>query len=202
MDKAIFETRVISFFHGRNYIFYDELQHGETIQQMSTGYKAGILAAGALAGLGAFVIKFSNFTDNEVKPEIKKLGTYCDLIGIKISTIALLALFVYADELTDEAIIGKSHLIRDKLNLFKKFTMGVGWSKLPVFANAFFVFSNSEKAFHFRQHIQSNCKHHTFLGATYVLPWGIDLPAKSVWSYKGFPATKFKPSDLEAKLFS
>ena len=201
MDKTVFEAQAVSIFHGHNYIFYDELQHGETIQQMSASYKTGMLAASALAGLGAFVIKFANFTDNEVEPELKKLGTYCDLIGIKISTIAQLVLFIYADELSDEAIVGKSCLIRDRLNSFKKFTMRVSWTKMPVFANVFFIFSASEKSFHFRQQTQSHCKHHAFLGKTYVLPWGIDLSAKSVWPYKGLPTNQFKPSDLEAKFF-
>lgn len=203
MDKTLFEERAISIFHDHKYVFYDEFQQGETLKRMSVSHKAALLAAGALGGLSAFAINFSNFADNEIKSELKKLGALCDLIGINVSSgLVCLVLFVHSDDLSDEAAIGKSHLIRDRLNLFKKFTMRIVWTKMPVFANVFYVFSNSEKAFRFRQSIQSNCKHHTLFGKTYVLPWGIDLSAKSVWVHKGLPPAQFKVADIESRLFS
>jgi hypothetical protein len=107
-----------------------------------------------------------------------------------------------SDNLSDEAIIGKSHLIRDRLTPFKKFAMRIGWSKLTVSAKVFFVFSNSEKAFHFRKSVQAHCKHFALFNKIWVLPWGIDLAAKSVWAYQGLPLNWSKPADLEAKLFS
>ena len=151
------------------------------------------------------MINRSNFMDGEVKAELVKIGALCDLIGINVSSGSVwLVLFVHGDDLTDEAAIGKSHLILDKLKPFKKFSMRIGYMKLPVFANVFYVFGNSEKAFHFRQSVQSNCKHqtHSLLGRTYVLPWGVDLSAKSVWASKGWPLPSFKSAEIEAKLFS
>jgi hypothetical protein len=203
MDKTTFETRAVSIFHDFKYVFYDELQQGNTFKQLPVGQKATLLAAGALVGLGAFAINFSNATNEEVKTEVAKLGTHCDLIGVHISTIVQLALFIHSDDLADDAAIGKCSLIWDKLPSFKKFSMRIGYAKLPVTANVFFVFGNSEKAFHFRQSVQEHCKHYSFFTSNcFVLPWGIDLSAKNVWAYKGLPPPQLKPTAIEAKLFS
>jgi len=203
MDKTLFETRAISIFHSRKYDFYDELQKGGTLKKMTTGQYAGLLALGAVAGLGAFAINRANVVDSEVKSELVKLGALCDLIGINLSSGNVnLVLFVYSDGLTDEMIIGKCHLIRDRLKPFKKFTMRIGWNKLPVRATVFFVFDRSEKAFHFRRSVQGHCKHFAFFNKVWVLPWGIDLAAKSVWAYRGLPVNWLKPMDIEVKLFS
>jgi len=203
MEQELFETRAISIFHDREYVFYDELQQGASIKRMNTAHYAGLVAVGALAGLGAFRINQSSATDSEVKSELVKLGALCDLIGIKLTTAAVnLVLFVYSDELTDEAIVGKCYLIKDRLSFFKKFSMRIGWNKMPVSATTFFVFRNSTKAFHFRQSVQDHCKHFPLFNQLWVLPWGIDLAAKSAWSHKGLPVNWIKPSEIEAKLFS
>jgi len=202
MDKTSFETRVISVFHNLKYNFFKELQRGETLKRMPPSQYAAFLALGALGGLGAFVINQSSFADKEVITELEKLGSLCDLVGIRVSGIVQLVLFVHSDDLTDEAMIGKCQLIRNQLNSLKKFSMRIGWTKMPVFASVFCIFGNSEKTFHFRQSVQANCKHHTFLSKFYVLPWGVDLSAKSVWAHKGWPPAQFKSADLEAKLFS
>jgi hypothetical protein len=203
MDKTLFETRAISIFNDRKYVFYDELQQGGTLKQMTNSHYAALLAVGALVGFGAYMINRSNFIDSEVKAELVKLGALCELIGIHVSTgLVCLVLFVYGDELTDEAAIGKSHLIRDGLIPFEKYTMRIGWNKMPVIANVFYVFGNSETAFRFRQSVQSNCKHYTLFSKARVLPWGVDLSAKSVWAHKGWPPPQFKPADIEANLFS
>lgn len=203
MDKTLFEARAISFFHDKKYIFYDELQQNISLKKMTHGQYAGLLAIGALVGFGAFMINRSNIVDSEVKAELVKLGALCDLIGINVSSGSVgLALFVYSDNLTDEEIIGKCHLIHDRLTPFKKFTMRVGWNKMPVNAKVFFVFSNSEKAFHFRTSVQEHCKHYSVFSRLWVLPWGIDLAAKSVWAYRGLPVNWIKPTDIEAKIFS
>jgi hypothetical protein len=203
MDKTAFETRIISVFHNLKYDFYKELQSGETLKRMPTSQYAAFLALGALGGLGVFAMNQPTFADKEVITELEKLGALCDLIGIKFSGGGVqLVLFVHGDDCADEAFIGKCHLIRDQLNSFKKFTMRISWTKMPVFASVFFIFDKSEKAFHFRQSVQEKCKHHTLFSKIYVLPWGIDLSAKSVWAHKGLPFPLFKSVDLEAKLFS
>jgi hypothetical protein len=87
MDKTVFETRAISVFHDLKYVFYDELQQGETLKQISTNQKALLVTGAFLAGglLGALGTGSSKFTDEEVAAELVKLGTLCDLIGIRLS---------------------------------------------------------------------------------------------------------------------
>lgn len=141
--------------------------------------------------------------DSEIKAELLKLRELCDLIGIDSSSGGVnLVLFVYSDDLTDETIIGKCRLIRDKLSSFKKFSMRIGWNRLPVRATVFSVFTKSERAFHFRQCAQAHCKHFGLFNKLWVLPWGIDLAAKSVWPYRGWPVNWMKPTEIEARLFS
>src|ERR1035437_5357896 len=104
MDKILFETRAISIFHDQKYVFYDELQQGGTLKKMSNSHYVGLVALGALGGLGAFMINRSNVIDSEVKAELVKLGALCDLIGIDLSGGNVsLALFVHSDDLSDEA---------------------------------------------------------------------------------------------------
>jgi hypothetical protein len=170
---------------------------------MTNTHYAGLLAVGALLGFPAFGISRSISTDSEINTDIEKLSKLCDLIGINISsgTVALV-LFVYGDDLRDEAIVGKCQLIRHNLTALKKFALRIGWNKMPVSAKVFFVFSNSEKAFHFRQNVQDHCKHFAFFNKCWVLPWGIDLAGKSVWAYKGLPVNWLKPAEIESKIFS
>ena|SRR5580698_5019223 len=89
MDKTLFETRAISVFHDRNYVFYDELQQGGTLKQMPNSQYAALLAVGALVGFGAFMIDRSHLIDAEVKGELVKLGSLCDLIGINTSNMSV-----------------------------------------------------------------------------------------------------------------
>lgn len=211
MDKTLFETRVISYFNDQKYIFYDSLQKGETLKRMSNSQYAGLLAVGAgllvagaaLTGSGAcLALNKPIFADNEVMTELKKLGGLCDLVGIQFSGGGVqLVLFIQGDDYADETVIGKCQLIRDQLNSFKKFTMRINWTRMPVFASVFFIFEQSDKAFHFRQSVQEKCKHNALFSKIYVLPWGIDLSAKSVWAHKGLPFPLFKSADLEARLF-
>jgi hypothetical protein len=173
MDKIAFETRAISIFHDLKFVFHEELQQGEVLKRISAGQKA-MLAAGALIGtglLGAIGTRPSKFTDEEINTKVAKLATLCDLIGIQISTgVVRLVLFVHNNDLADEAVIGKCHLIRDSLTSFKQFSMRIGWAKYPVFADLFFIFTNSETAVHFRQSVQEHCKHIEYFKKVYVLP--------------------------------
>lgn len=173
MDKQDFQRRAISIFTGLNYHFHN-------FEAISPHEKEAL------------------------ERETAKLGELCNFIGIKIQGMGsvCLVLFVYSDDLTDEAIIGKCRLIRDGLSPFKKFALRFGWRKLPVMASVFFVFGSSEKAFHFRKSVQDHCKHHEILNTKSVLPFGIDVSAKSVWDYKGLPLHGFKLADIEARLFS
>jgi len=203
MNEAIFEARAISAFHDLNFAFCEEFQQGGSLKRMPAGQYAGMLAVGALVGLGAFMINNPSFSDGEVKAALAELGSLCDLLGIRLSTgVVRLAIFVHYRNLTDEAVIGKCQLIHNRLASFKQFAMRIGWTKYPVSADVFFVFDSSEKAFHFRNAVQEHCKHYAIFNKLWVLPWGIDLVAKNFWAYTGLPINWLKPADIEAKLFS
>jgi hypothetical protein len=204
-DRAVFRERAISTFQNFKYFFEQDFDRGRPIQRISTGLKllaaGGALVAGGL--ISALGTKPSKFSDDEVKAEVIKLRRTCDLVGIRLDTGGvLLALFIYADSLSDEQMIGRSILILDQMKSFREFTMKFGWSKMAVSARVFYVFRDSGKAFHFRQCVQAHCKHGEFFKKIYVRPWGIDLSARSVWAHTGLPDLGLKPADIEARLFS
>ena len=143
------------------------------------------------------------YPDEKWRGGIAGLRGLCDFIGVKKSMSVPILLFVYADDLTEEESIGKCKLIQSKLHSFKSFTGNLGWQSLPITADVFFVYEHSEKAFHFRKSVQEHCKHYGIsIAPKWVLPWGIDVSAKSVWGYKGLPLFKLKPTNIEAALFS
>jgi hypothetical protein len=204
MDKTIFQARAISTFHSLKYFFEEDFDEGKSIQRISTGYKV-LVTGGAFVGGGlisALGTKSSKFSDDEVKAEITKLRKSCDLVGIRLYTgQTQLVLFIYADDLSDDAMIGKSILIRDQMKSFKDFTMKVVWSTMGVSAKVFYVFFDSGKAFHFRQSVQEHCNHKQIWGKIYVQAWGIDISARNVWGNQGLFMTKLK-AEIETKLFS
>lgn len=204
MDKAVFQSRAISTFHSLKYFFEEDFDDGKSIQRVSAGRKmmfSGALfaAGGLLAALGT---KSAKYSDDEVKAELAKLRKSCDFVGIRLDTGgAILALFIYADDLSDDALIGKSVLIKDQMKSFKDFTMKMAWSKMAVFAKVFYVFFESGKAFHFRQSVQGHCYQKAFWDKIYVRPWGIDVSARSVWANQELFMAKEK-AEIETKFFS
>ena len=159
-------------------------------------------AGGIIAALGT---GFPKFKDEEVLSAVAKLRGLSDFAGLRLEpTGAILALFIYADALSDETIIGKSLLIRDEIKNFKQFGLRIAFAKGSAFADMFFVFQSSDKCLHFRHSVQERCKHVEFFAKVYALPWCIDLSAKSVWPYSGHPfiaLRPLKPTQIEAGLF-
>jgi hypothetical protein len=205
MDPVNFKSRIFSTFHNFKFVFDEDLDRGGEINRLSAEQqimaKSGaFLAGGLVAALGT---KYPKYSTDEVKAELQKIRKYCDAVALRLDTGgATLALFIYADDLTDDAIIGKSVLILDQMKSFKHFTMKMFWAKGGVYARIFYIFSDSGKAFRFRQSVQEHCKHKEFLKKIHVLPWGIDTSAKCVWGHKGLPFLTSKPAEIEAKLFS
>lgn len=203
MDKTAFESNAISTFHSLKYFFEEDFDDGKSIQRVSTGRKVLLSGAFFVAGglISALGTKSSKFSDDEVKAEMAKLRKSCDFVGIRLDTGgAILALFIYADDLSDDAMIGKSVLIKDQMKSFKDFTMKMAWSKMAVFAKVFYVFFDSGKAFHFRQSVQGHCYQKLFWDKIYVRPWGIDVSARSVWAHQELFMAKEK-AEIETKLF-
>jgi hypothetical protein len=208
MDAETFRLRVISTFQNLKYIFAKDAASGEPLKRPSAGQKAIATAAYSITwGLaGALAVEYPEFSDSQVKAEIEKLENICDLVGVRLDTGGvLLALFIPSDNLAADALIGKSVIIHDKLKRFKSFCTRLGWMKRGAIADVFFVFEKLDKTFQFRHSIQSSCKHGEFFGKRYTLPWCIDISAKSVLGYGGWPPpgymTGLKLRDLETNLF-
>jgi len=204
MDKIAFQARAVSTFHRLKYFFEEDFDDGKSIQRVSTGRKILLSGSFFMAGglIGALGTKSSKFSDDDVKAEMAKLRKSCDFAGIRIDTgQAILALFIYADNLSDDSMIGKSILIRDQMKAFKDFTMKMAWSKGAAYAKVFYFFFDSSKAFHFRQSGQKHCNHKLFWDTVYVQPWGIDVSAQSVWTKEGLGTAK-RIAEIETKLFS
>jgi hypothetical protein len=207
MNESEFQPRAISTFRNLKYFFDEDFEQGQVVARPSTGYKAMVKASMFAAGgiLAALGTDFAKFTDEEITSAVAKLRSLSDFAGFRLEpTVALLALFVYADALPDETLIGRSVLIRDETRIFKEFTMRIGFLKRSAIADVFFVFKDSDKALRFRHTVQDRCKHTQIFSKLYALPWCIDLSAKSVRPYSGHPflATRsLKPAQIEASLF-
>jgi hypothetical protein len=155
--------------------------------------------------------RFSNVEeihqDENWKRGVATVNNLCDYFGYKTAGIGSVhfVLFIHSDDLADEAAIGKCRLLLDALAIFRKYALRFGWRKQPVTANVFFIFNNSDKAFHFRKSVLDHCRftHNALLSNEWVLPFGIDVSARSVWGQKklvSFGDNKF--NEIEAALFS
>jgi len=207
MNESEFQRRAVLTFHNLKYCFTQDFEEGRGIERLSTGHKAIFKGAAFAAGgiVGALGTQFAKFTDAELISAFGKLQSVCDFAGLRFCpTCALLALFVYADALPDEMLLGRSVVIHDEIKTFRQFNMRLGLRKQPATADVFFVFQDADKALHFRHSIQERCKYYGLFDSAHVLPWCISLPAKSVWPYSGVPfmATRdLKPAQIEASLF-
>ena len=147
------------------------------------------------------------YKEDDWKRGVTTLNNICDYFGYKTAGIGSvhLVLFIHGDDLTDEAAIGKCRLLLDALAIFRKFALRFSWRKQPVIASVFFIFNNSDKAFHFRTTVQDHCKftRNALLSNEIVFPFGIDVSAKSVWGQKTLISIGgYKYNEIEAALFS
>jgi hypothetical protein len=132
MDKSEFQSRAIEAFHSLNYFFDEDFEQGQTVQRPSTGLKVMVKGVSLAAGgiITALGTGFSKFSDTEVASSIGSLKSVCDFSALQLkSNVALLALFVFADDLPDETLMGKSLLIREAIKTFRKFTMKAGFTR-------------------------------------------------------------------------
>lgn len=210
MNESGFGSRAISAFHSFEYAFKEDLEQGREVGRLSAGQQATLKAVMFAAGgvVGAFGTRQAKFSDAEVLAALGKLDSVCDLAAFRFDQggIVNLALFVYADTLPDEMLLGRSLTIKDGAKAFRGFSMKYAFQKPPVVADVFYCFEDSGKALHFRHSVQERCKHTPMFvpTAAQVLPWCISVSAKSVWPYNGFPPIAIrplKPARIEAALF-
>ena len=158
---------------------------------------AFFVAGGLISALGT---KSSKFSDDEVKAEMAKLRKLVILLEYDLRLEGqVLALFIYADDLSDDAMIGKSVLIKDQMKSFKDFTMKMAWSKTAFSRRFFMFFLTPAKLFisdnPSKDTVTKNCS-----GTKYTFGPGHDVSARSVWAHQELFMAKEK-AEIETKLF-
>lgn len=116
---------------------------------------------------------------------------------------ASLAVIVLAEELSNDEMIGRSVVVLNSMDAYKEFDMRNRWA-FPLYANIFYIFTSSERAFRFRNEAQEHCKHKKIgmLRTLITKPWSIDCQGKHVATSKALLSGLDKePSEIESKLF-
>lgn len=144
--------------------------------------------------------------DAALKKAMLAARAYCDSIGFRLvqGGSVSLAVVVFAENLSRDEMVGRSVIVLNGLDVFKKFDMRNRWA-FPMYANIFFTFTSSDKAFRFRNEAQEQCKLKKFgvLRTLIVKPWSIDFQGKSVAAPRALLSGLDKePSELETKLFN
>ncbi len=143
---------------------------------------------------------------SKLRDEMQNARSYCDSIGfrfIRLGDVSL-AIIVFAENFSNDELIGRSVLIKSSVDGFGKFSVKTTWN-IPVSVNVFFAFASSDRAFAFRNNVQDLCKHTkiSFLRTIRVKPWSIDFEGKHVSGPKALLGGLDKePSEIESKLFA
>jgi hypothetical protein len=140
------------------------------------------------------------------KAALQNARSYCDNIGFRLVEIGSVSLgiIIYAENMSNDEAIGRSVVVLNGVDPFKEFDMRNRWA-FPFYANIFYLFSSSEKAFRFRNNAQEQCKQRKMnpLRVVHVKPWCIDFQGKHVTPSKALLSGLDKePSEIESKLFS
>jgi hypothetical protein len=156
------------------------------------------LAGAVLAGpLFAGTAPSSN--QDELHEAVTDLHPLCQTAACKVTSgFVYVVALIDADGQMDQQLVGTCALLYTKLQNFKRFstpmfnTWGF-WKKVApalfdtetVFGEVLIVFNDSARATDFCLGALKICKHHR--GATWCLPTVIDLPAKRIEKWNGWP---------------
>ena len=132
---------------------------------------------GTLAALNSGF--YEKFKDESFVSDIKKLKINCELLAIK-EVMGMLQIYVVVlgDEMTEEALIGRSAIIHGLAEQMKRYSMTMFKSrfseaKLGVHCAMFLVFSNHQKAKSFYDNHSRKCRHSN--GNVFLFPFVADL---------------------------
>jgi len=115
---------------------------------------------------------------------------------------------VEADRLADEELITLANrfdkTIVEMLDVTAKMDAGPGSVRLGSSGILLFVFFDSASASHFTERTRKKCKIWHFFKKTWVLPWVVDVPNKTVSSHPGLPlfmSVVLNPDHLQRAVF-
>ena len=166
-------------------------------KQVSKGQQIALsaiygLAFGALGG-GFGVPRYSEARKQELISDLQRLSPYADLIGINFSRgCALLRLAIDADDLPEDALVGRFSLIHEIAHDFRKYALTTITSNMGTIVEVLVIFSTHERAKDFTERVAQKCRHtagflSSMRGRVTTYPWVIDLERKEIVNAgKGF----------------
>ena len=195
-DHEEFQNRLIQYLKAGNFVIIPTEGHCDPIQRVSRSdiWMTKAAMAAAFGPLGALLSgSLPNANDSEVVRSLRSLYQLANLVGVRLKTGAVgIVLVIDADELEDEAIVGRCVLLQDKLSEFGKYGFKIlntpfGDIRQGVAAYVFFVFRQPFRADYFLNNLSSKCKQVAFFKKIYTLPWAIDVAGRKIHKWKGVP---------------
>jgi hypothetical protein len=180
MDKTEFFRNLAEYSQSKGFsLFKPDTDEFEDPKRFSKGQQIAIgmiygAAFGALGGgLGGY---YSETRKEQLVSDLKTLSEYRDMIGINLSRgFNLLRVAIDADDLTDEALIGRFALIHERLHDFRKYAMSSLTGKMRTQAEVLVVFSAHERATAFIEGSAKKCGQLSYRKNVMTQPWIVDL---------------------------
>ncbi len=147
---------------------------------------AGVVGGGALFGAGFGVPGYSNARKQELISDLQRLSPYGDLVGINLTKgFALLRVAIDADDLTEDALVGRFSLIHQRAFKFRKYALSTFPSNMGALVEVLVIFSAHERVRDFIQRVAPKCKHNAgfisrMRGGVHTYPWVVDLECKEI----------------------
>ena len=174
-------------------LFVDEKSF-EKPKEMSVG-KQILIRTLMQAAAGYLAFQNSGFYkqhDNvELIEDLKRLQKHCDLIGIKDSYgKCFLRVIIFADDISDESLVGRSAIIQEQAHSFQKYTMTLiktrfKETKMGVNCNVYITFSAHKRAREFFENHILKCKHTAFWKKIRTRPCVVDLEDEVILDHSG-----------------
>ena len=190
-------AKLLEYIKKRGFTFVGPDVETAHIPRTPSSQKIMAIAA-ATFGIGNPLVAFASgivpdFKDQDIRKSLISLYDVADFVGVSLEWGAVrMVLSLDADEITDEALIGKFVLLHERITQFRKYAMSslqtrLGDIKQGTVAHVFLVFRQPYKADHFANNLSDKCKQVTFWKKIWTLPWAVDVPGKRIHRWSGFP---------------
>ena len=188
MNKGDFFLNLVENSQAKGFSFltpderFDEPKRGSAGQQAIVAMIAGA-AFGALGGLATgYAGKLNN---EQLLNDLKRMSEYCDVTGINlISGMVILRLAIDADEIKDDALIGRFALIHERTHDFRKYGMSLFGGNIGTATHVIVTFSSHERAQDFAKNVAKKCKQVSFWKKVNTRPWVADLEAEEITKFQ------------------
>ena len=166
----------------------------EKPQEMSIG-KQLIVRTMMQVAVGYLAFQNSGFYkqhDNiALMEDLKRLQKHCDLIGLKdCYGQCHLRVIIFADDISDESLVGRSAIIHEQAHNFQKYSMTLMKTrfreiKYGVVCYVYLTFSTHKRAREFFENHITKCKHTAFWKKIRTRPCVVDLEDEVIQDHSG-----------------